>query len=166
MAIALLCGALGRGAEQEIIKSRWSEFQREVTSRKLEGRSARIRLVSGRAARARVRRITDTGIAVDASRATKQWKSAGGETLIPRAEVASVQFGRKSGNRRWIGMLAGLGAGAGVGAAIATGSDVTEGVGVIIIPLGAAAIALAGLASGYYIGKSLDRAAPEFVIVP
>jgi hypothetical protein len=43
-------------------------------------------------------------------------------------------------------------------------SDVTEGVGVILIPVGAASIAAIGGIAGYFIGRSSNRPGPEFVI--
>lgn len=151
-------------ADREVIHTDWNGFRQQVSSRKLEGRPAQIRLSGGSDIKTTLLEGTDAALVVRANRATQQWKSADGKAHIPKDQVASVRFGGRSGKRGILGGLIGLGAGAGIGAAIATGHDITEGSLVVILPVVAVGVAIGCGLAGYFIGRSMDRPAPEFVL--
>jgi RNase P/RNase MRP subunit p29 len=162
--IAVLLAEPVAAASREVIKTGWNGFQEQVSARKLTGHSVRITLQGGGVAKTNLLQATPTGLVVRETRETKQWNSEKGKSTIPNEQVVSVRFAGRVGHKRLIGALAGLGGGAAIGAAFATGSDLTEGVGVILIPVGAASIAVIGAVVGYFVGRAFDRPAPEFVI--
>jgi hypothetical protein len=157
-AIALLTAALllaaepSAAAEREVISTDWTGFQKQVIARKFKDRSVLVGLTSGEEVKTTLEGLTDSGLVTKAKRE------------IPKDQIRFVRISGKTGKGGLIGGMAGLGAGAAIGAAIATSSDVTEGVGVILIPIGAASIAAIGGIAGYLIGRSSNRPAPEFVI--
>ena len=168
-AVALLAVVLTApvgAAEREVIKGDWRAFQEQVTARGLKGRAVRISVSGGREIKTDLLDVAETGLEVRATRATRQWQSAGGQASIPKEQVNAVRFSGRTGNRRLLGTLVGAGAGAGIAAAVATGHDITEGYGVVLIPVGCVAIAVLGAVAGYYVGRSMDRAGPEFVLTP
>lgn len=164
VAAIFLAGAAA-AAEREVIKADWGHFEQQVSARKLTGRSVRVRLSGGGEVKTNLLQVTDAGLVVRATRATQRWRS-GENAQIPKDQVASVRFEGRMGHHGLIGALIGFGAGAGIGAAVAANSDLTEGPAVIILPVAGAAIAITGWVSGYYIGRSTGRLAPEFVLVP
>ncbi len=167
MSLALAATLLAQpllAAGREVIKTDWNGFRQQVSSRKLHGRSAQIRLSGGRGIKTTLLDVTDAALVVRATRATSQWRSADGKARIPRDQAASVRFRGRSGKRGIMGGLIGLGAGAGIGAAIATGHDITEGSLVVILPVVAAGVAIGFGVAGYFIGRSMDHPAPEFVL--
>jgi hypothetical protein len=159
----LLTAPLG-AADREVIQGDWRAFQEQVAARGLRGRAVRITVSGGRQIKTKLLNVADAVLEVRATRATRQWQSAGGQAGIPKEQVNAVQFGGRAGNGRLIGTLVGAGAGAGIGAAVATGHDITEGSGVILIPVGCVAIAVIGAVVGYYVGRSMDRPGPGFVL--
>jgi hypothetical protein len=161
----LLTAPLG-AAEREVIRGDWRAFQEQVAARGLKGRAVRITVSGGRQIKTNLLNVADAGLEVRGTRSTRQWQSAGGQASIPKEQVNAVQFGGRTGNGRLLGTLVGAGAGAGIGAAVATGHNITEGTGVILIPVGCTAIAVIGALVGYYAGRSRDRPGPEFVLTP
>lgn len=159
----VLCAAL-TAADREVVRTDWNGFQNQFSTRSLNGHSARITLAGGQLIKTNVLRVTDSAVVVHANRATRQWDSGKSDAAIPKGQVTSVQFGGRTGNKRIIGLLAGFGGGAAIGAAIAASSDVSEGIGIILIPMAAGAIAITGGVVGYFIGKAADRPGPEFVL--
>ena len=77
-----------------------------------------------------------------------------------------MQFnGRMGSNWRLIGGLAGLGGGVAIGAAVGYGLfNDSEGPMLILGPLFGAAIAPMRFVAEYFIGRTADKLAPEFVI--
>jgi hypothetical protein len=163
LATILLAGP-ACAADREVIRSGWSGFQGQVAARKLTGRSVRIVLSSGGQVKTDLLEVTDSGLAVRATRATKQWKSSQGYARIPREQIATVRFGGRVGSHGLIGALAGLGAGAGIGAAVANGISCNEGSCLYIKPPVGAAFVATGVVAGYFIGRATGRPAPEFVL--
>jgi len=145
-------------AEREVIKTDWSGFQKEVSTRRLNGRSVRI-VAAGKDIKTDLIDVLDTALVVRPTRGTKQWGDK-----IPKDQVASVRFNGRTGKRGMVGALVGLGAGAGIGAGIASGSTISEDYGFIFIPLLTVIFAAGGGLAGYFIGRSMDTLAPEFVL--
>ena len=162
--LAVFAAVPASAADREVIRTDCAGFERQVAARKLEGRAVRVRLSGGGEAKTSLVRVVSETLIVRATRATRQWRSSGGEAAIPRQQVLGVQFTGRSGHSALIGTLAGLGGGAAIGAAIATQSGVNEGWGIILIPLAGAGIAILGGVAGYLIGRSVARSGPEFVI--
>ena len=164
----LIAAAPAIAAEREVIKTNWSEFQNQTSSRQLVGRTARIRLAGGGQVKAKVTSVSDSGLTVPTSRATKQWAS-GKEAVIPKGQVRSVAFEGRTGHRGLIGALIGLGAGVAIGTAAAYGAgafDTIEGPAIIAAPATIAAGSIGAAVAGYYIGRRTDRRLPEFDIQP
>lgn len=151
-------------AEREVIRTDWSGFKDQVSARKIANRSVRVSLTSGGEIKARLDRVTDTGLRVSLNRATRQWKTGEDKAEIPRDQVTRVRFSGRVGTHKLVGALAGTGAGAGIAAAILTGVDVYEGIGVILLPVLGVFIALMGTLTGYFVGRATGHAAPEFEI--
>ncbi len=128
LTVMLVAPPLG-GAEREVIRTNWSGFQKEVSTRRLKGRSIRV-ATAGKEIKTELVDVLDTQLVVRATRATKQW----GDKL-PKDQITSVRFNGRMGKHGVLGMFVGLGAGAGIGAGVASGYDISEGVGVILIPI-------------------------------
>jgi hypothetical protein len=162
---SLSCGdVLGR--EREVVRCDWTTLDQQIKARHLGGGKARIRLAGGAEIQAKVLGVAGAGLRVHENRATRQWKTAGGEAVVPKEQAASLRFEGRKGKGRLIGTLAGAGAGAGIGAAIVTGTDVDEGWFFIIIPVAAVAIAIIGGVAGYFTGRAFDTPNPEFILTP
>src|SRR6185436_16290894 len=101
---AVLTAPLG-AAEREVIRGDWRAFQEQVAARGLKGRAVRITVSGGRAIKTNLLTVAETGIEVRATRATRQWQSAGGQASIPKEQVNAVQFSGRAGNRRLLGTL-------------------------------------------------------------
>ena len=164
--VAILVAEPVAAAEREVVKSDWNGFRQQVSSRKLEGRSVRIRLSGGGEVKTNLLEVTETGFVVRATRATKQWKSVDDKARIPKEQVASVRFGGRVGRGGLIGGLVGLGAGAGATSVLIAGIQ-TSGRSPpdlsAVIFAGIVFTAVGGLV-GYFIGRSIARPAPEFVL--
>jgi hypothetical protein len=145
-------------AEREVVKTDWSGFQKEVSTRRLSGRSVRI-VAAGKDIKTDLIDVLDNALVVRPTRGTKPW-----DDKIPRDQVASVRFNGRTGKRGTVGALVGLGAGAGIGAGIASGSTISEDYGFIYIPLLTGIFAAGGGVAGFFIGRSTDTLAPEFVL--
>lgn len=154
MLIATPLGA----SEREVIRTNWSGFQKEVSTRRLKGRSIRV-AVAGKEIKTELVDVLDTALVVRPTRAAKQWGDK-----IPKDQIASVRFNGRTGKHALLGMFVGLGAGAGIGAGVASGYNVSEGVGIILIPVLGVAIAAGGAIAGYCIGRSTDTLGPELVL--
>jgi hypothetical protein len=152
-------------AKREVIKTDWNGFQQQVSARKLKGRSVRISLTGGGGVKTNLLEVTDTGLVARANRTTKQWKSGKDKAQIPKDQIASVRFGGRVGHGGLIGGLVGSGAGAGIAAAIFVPMTI-EGDFIILILISLAGVALmvVGGITGYFVGGSFSRPAPEFVL--
>ncbi len=150
-------------AEREVIRTEWSGFQKQIADRRLTGHSARV-TTGTKSVKTEVRGVSDTELVVRATRGTKQWSGGSGEARIPKDEVTSVRFDGRVGKKRLVGALAGLGAGAGIAAVTVAQTEVSEGVGIILIPIFGVAIAAGGALAGYFIGCAADQPAPEFIL--
>ena len=153
-------------AEREVIQCDWKGLRQEMTARNLAGRKVRIRLAGGAEIKTRLLAVEDGGAVTRLDRSTRAWKSTSDRAIIPAGEVKSVRFEGHTGKGRLIGSLVGLGAGAGIAAAIATGTDCYEGGCLIVLPAVGVAAAIGAAIAGYYIGRSMDRPGPEFVLHP
>jgi RNase P/RNase MRP subunit p29 len=149
-------------AEPSVLKLDWDNFQRQVAERKLNNRKALIGLTTGDVVEAHLLHAGDEGLVVKSNRATKQWATAKGEAMLPRAVVSAVTFRGKVGRRGLIGGLAGLGAGAGIAAASATtmdgGSCEGGSCGIVVVAVPVLAVA------GWFIGHAANPSAPSFLI--
>jgi ABC-type dipeptide/oligopeptide/nickel transport system permease subunit len=168
-ALALLCTALllpgsAAASQREVIRSSWNGFQQQVTERKLKGGNLRVTLAGGAVVKTKLIRIEETGLIVKPVKATRQWAAAAGEAKIPREQIKTVRFHGRSGHGRLIGVLGGLGAGAGIAAGATSGVDTSEGVVGMVVGIAIFGAALGGLIAGYYIGRAMDKPAPEFVM--
>jgi hypothetical protein len=170
---ALLCALLllfpaipCAAAPRESVRTNWAGLQKEVASRNLIHKNVRVVLTGGGEVKTTLQGITEAGLQVDRSRRTRQWTDASGLAFIPKDRVAAIRLGGRVGKARLIGALGGLGAGAAIGAAIATNADAFEGILVVLVPVGAACVAIIGGVTGYFIGRAIDRPGPEFVVVP
>jgi hypothetical protein len=161
MAVLLAAQAVW-AAEPAVTKVDWNGFRQQVAKHKLNNRKISITLATGDTVRTNFVRVADDGLVVRANRATREWATAGGESMVPRALVSGVRFHGKAGRRGLIGFLAGLGSGAGITAAAATTMDGGSceggscGFVVLLVPVLATA--------GYFIGRAASPSAPSFVI--
>jgi hypothetical protein len=153
-------------AEPDLIRATWSQFQQEVSARKLLGRSVRVRLTGGGEVKTNLLEVTGTALVVRATRSTKQWKSEEGKSRIPKEQAAAVSFGGRLGHRGLIGALVGTGAGAGIAAATLSGTNITEGIGIILLPIAGVGLVAMGGVAGYFIGRSLGHPVPQFILTP
>jgi hypothetical protein len=151
-------------AKREVLKTDWTGFQEQVTARKLNGRSVRISIASGKEIKTELLGVSGDGLAVPSGRAVKRWSSGGKQVTVPKDQVISVRFEGRAGHGRAIGTAAGIGAGLGVSAAALLGHDISEGPAVILLPAGAVAIVGIGALVGYFAGRSRDRRITEFVL--
>jgi len=164
----LIAAVPAAAADREVIKTNWSEFQTQASSRHLVGRTARIRLAGGEEVKAKVTSVSDSGLTVPLRRATRQWAS-GKEAVIPKTQIRSVAFEGRTGHRGLIGAVAGLAAGLAIGtvAAYSTGAlDSVEGPAIIAAPVAIAAGSIGAGVAGYYIGRATAPGLPEFDIQP
>jgi hypothetical protein len=161
---AILAAEPLSAARREVIRSDWDGFLRYVSALKLNGRNARIRFLNGGEVKSNLVEATNAFLVVRANRATKQWSSGQDLARIPREQIASLRFSGRVGNHGRMGLLAGLGAGAGVAAAVTTKIDCYEGACIIVLPVAGVAMMAIGGVTGYFIGRSTGRPAPEFVL--
>jgi hypothetical protein len=150
---------------REVVRADWSVFRKQVEARGLMGRSARIVLTGGERVGTTILSIDDMALEVRSTRATKSWNTGNERARIPRDQVHSVRFAGRMGSRgRLIGALAGAGGGAAIGAAVAYGVSGPSGPEQIVAPAAGVAIGVIGFLAGYFIGRTADKPAPEFVI--
>ncbi len=160
MLAVLLVSESGFGAQQKAITTDWTNFQQQVSIRKLSKRTVLVALTGGGEIKTTLFRVEDNGLIVQATKAAKQWASGPDQAIIPREQVSAVRFGGRTGHRGLIGGLVGLSAGVvfplGIGASRGYEEVPTGLVAVVLGP----ALAIAG----YLIGHFMDEPAPEFVI--
>jgi hypothetical protein len=150
---------------RDTYRTDWAGFEKQVTALGLAGRPARVSLEGGARIGVKVEAVDGTGLVVRSTRATRKWSTGAGSARIPREQIRWVQFRGRTGSRgRLIGAMTGLCGGAGLGAAVAYRVGLDEGPGYILIPLAAVGMAVSGLVAGYFIGRTRDKLAPEFVI--
>jgi hypothetical protein len=153
--------ALGR----EVVRADWGTFKSQAGARGLIGRSARIVLTSGDRLGATILSIDEAALEVRSTRATRSFDQGNERARIPREQVCAVRFNGRMGSKgRLLGTLAGVGGGAAIGAAVGYGISGPSGPEQVLAPLAGVAIGVLGLAAGYFIGRTADKAAPEFVI--
>jgi hypothetical protein len=151
-------------APQETVRADWAKFTGAVASQGLKDRAVRVTLKGGKTIKTRLFDAGPEGITVALSRATRQWKAAGGDALIPKDQVARVRFGGRVKSHGLLGAAIGGGAGAAIGAGIAASKTPSEGVGIVIVPLVAVGLAVGGALAGYFIGRRAGQEAPEFIL--
>jgi hypothetical protein len=152
---------------REVVRADWGVFRKQVEVRRLMGRSARITLTSGDHVGTTILSIDDTAIEVRSTRATKSWNTGTDRARIPRDQVRSVRFNGRMGHKgRLIGGLAGLGGGAAIGAAVGSEISTDEGIAQLFGMVAGVSIMATGFVAGYFIGRTADKVAPEFVIAP
>jgi len=150
---------------REVVRADWGNFRKQVESRKLLDRSARIVLIGGERVSSTILAIDESALEVRSTRATKSWNTGNERARIPREQVRSVRFSGRMGSRgRLIGALAGGGGGAAVGLAVGYGISGPSGPEQVMAPAVGVAIGVIGFLAGYFIGRSADEPAPEFVI--
>lgn len=150
---------------REVVRADWGVFRRQVEARGLMSRSARIVLTGGDRVGTTILSIDDKALEVRSTRATKNWNTGNERARIPRDQVRSVRFNGRMGSKgRLIGALAGGGGGAAVGVAVGYGVSGPSGPEQVIAPSAGVAIAVIGFVAGYFIGRTADKPAPEFVI--
>jgi hypothetical protein len=150
---------------REVVRADWGVFRKQVEARRLMGRSVRIVLTSGERVGTTILSIDDTALEVRSTRATKSWNTGNERARIPRDQVRSVRFSGRMGSKgRLIGALAGLGGGAAIGSATAYRVSGPSGPEQVLAPAVGVAIAAIGFVAGYFIGRTADKLAPEFVI--
>lgn len=134
----------------ETIRTDWTGFRNQVEAMKLENRSAKVRLSSGK--KLKVKRIaaTDAGLEVSSG-------------IVSKDDVASIKVNKKAGKAALIGMAIGAGAGAGISVAATRNVDTYEGPALAIVPGVIGATTIGGAIAGYFVGRSRSRA-PEFII--
>jgi len=153
-------------AGREVVRADWGAFRKQVEARNLMGRSVRIVLTSGDRLGTTILSVDDRGLEVRSTRDTISWNTGNDRARIPQDRVRSVRFNGRMGSKgRQIGGLAGLGAGAAIGVAVGYGVDTgDEGIAKLIMTVAGLAIAVTGFLAGYFIGRTADKPAPEFVI--
>jgi hypothetical protein len=150
---------------REIVRADWGAFREQVETLRLMRRSVRIVVTSGERVGTTILSIDDMALEVRSTRATRSWNTGNERARIPRDQVRSVRFAGRMGSRgRLIGALTGLGGGAAIGSAVAHGISGPSGPEQIFAPMAGVAIAVTGLLAGYFIGRTADKLAPEFVI--
>jgi hypothetical protein len=150
---------------REVVRADWGAFRKQVETRRLMGRSARIVLTSGDRVGTTILSIDDTALEVRSTRSTKSWNSGNERARIPQDQVRSVRFNGRLGSKgRLIGGLAGLGGGAAIGVAVGYGASGDSGPQQILAPAAGVATLVFGFVAGYFIGRTADKLAPEFVI--
>lgn len=159
-----ISGANLQAADRETIRADWNGFRGQVSDRGLKGRSARVELASGAEVHSKVLDAVANGLVVNANRSARQWKTGDGTALIPLDQIRKVRFDGRLGHGGLLGLALGAGAGAAVAGATVAQTDITEGIGVILLPIIGVAVTVGGAIAGYFIGKSASRPAPEFVI--
>lgn len=160
----LIPGSAGAAA-REVIRTDWGGFQQAVATRKLADRSVQITLVSGGEFKTRLRSVSDSGLAVRATRETKQWAAGKKDANIPRDQIRSLRFSGRVGHRGLIG--AGVGLGAGVATAVAITKSIScDEIGCLVLVAPAVAIPVTGAVAGYFIGRATAPQLPEFILTP
>jgi hypothetical protein len=154
--------ALGPGplrSEVRRLDLKWSELGARVDARKIQ-----MVLPEGASVEGKVVGVEPGGLRLRVTKTSERKLVPKGERLVPRQSVSLVRVIE----HRWIGRLAvSLGAAAATaGIILAAGSDVYEGVLVVIVPASAAAGAVGAGIGGYYIGKRLDRKVTEIRVLP
>jgi hypothetical protein len=151
---------------REVVRADWGDLRKQVEVRRLMGRSARILLTSGDRVGTSILSIDDTALEVRSTRTTRSWNTGNERARIPRDQVRSVRFNGRMGSKgRLIGGLAGAGGGAAIGAAVGYGVSGPSGPEQVLAPAVGVAIGVIGFVAGYFIGRSVDKPAPEFEIV-
>ncbi len=150
--------------EPEVVRTSWSDFQQQISARRLAGRNLRITLADGNTVKTNLLEATDAALVVRATRAARQWKSTDGYARIPREQVAAVRFSGRTGTHKLIGTLAGGLAGGGIGAAVGTSMGCNEGSCMVVQPAVGAAFLITGIVAGYFVGRAMGTPAPEFVL--
>lgn len=166
LAVTCLLAGSAQAAYREVIPVSWSEFEQQVSARRLEGRKVRI-VHAGGEIRAKLVAVTEGDLVLAANRATRPWSSAKHEARIPRDQIRSVRFLGPAGHRGLLAGLLGGGAAAGIGAAVAASQDVfaiTEGPVIIAAPLGIVAGAIGVGFACYFLARAASPPGPEFVI--
>lgn len=159
--IAMLMAAdLVSARERLVVNTDWAGFRDQVAQRNLKNRTVRISLAAGDEVKTWLIRVDESGIVVKSNRATKQWLSNKGETMVPRDQISSVRFEGRVGRGGLIGGLAGLGAGVAVTAVVGGGMDACEGgsCGVILLLIPLTTI------GGWLAGRATAQPAPVFEI--
>jgi len=161
-AMAVLLGVQAVSAAEPVVaRTDWNGFQRQVTQRRLNNRTARISLTTGEEIKAVVLKTNQDGLVVEANRKTGPWNTSGGQAVVPKGVISIVKFTGKTGHGGMIGGLAGLAAGgaiAGAGASSQAGNCEGGACGIILLAIPAFGVA------GYLIGRAVSAPAPTFVI--
>jgi uncharacterized membrane protein YeaQ/YmgE (transglycosylase-associated protein family) len=158
VAVAVLSQSLLWAGEPRQLQLKWSELGPRV-----EGRRVALVVTGGTYIEGKVQRVVPDGVWLRISKTSDHQAQPKGSHLIPRPSVSTMQVTEY----RWLGRLlvttAAVGAVAGLVAA--ANPDVSEGPGIVAIPVIGAAGIIGAAVGGYHAGKRLDKRVIEIRIV-
>ena len=150
-------GLLWAGEPRQL-RLKWSELGPRIEDR-------RVALVApgGTYIEGKVQRVVPDGIWLRVSKTSDHKAQPKGSHLIPRPSVSTLQVTEY----RWLGRLlvTAAAAGAVAGLVAAANPDVSEGPGIVAVPVIAAAGIVGAAVGGYHAGKKLDKRVIEIRIV-
>ena len=146
------------GGEPRQLQLKWSELGPRVEDRKVA-----LVVPGGTYVEGKVQRVVPDGLWLRVSKTSDHKAQPKGSHLIPRPSISVLQVTE-------YGMLGRLLVTAGAVAAVAglvaaTNPDVSEGPGIVAVPVMAAAGIIGAAVGGYHAGKKLDKRVVEIHIV-
>ncbi len=146
------------GGEPRQLQLKWSELGPRIGDRKVA-----LVLPGGTYVEGKVQRVVPEGIWLRVSKTSDRQAQPKGSHLIPRPSVSMLQV---TDYRKIARLLVTAGAvAAAAGIVAANYPDVSEGVGIVVVPVIAAAGIIGLAVGGYYAGKRLDKRVIEIRIV-
>ena len=158
VALLAMSRSLLWGGEPRQLQLKWSELGPRIEDRKVA-----LVLPGGTYVEGKVQRVVPDGLWLRVSKTSDHQAQPKGSHLIPRPSISMLQvtdyrvFGRLLVTAGAIAAVAGIVA--------ASNPDVSEGPGIVAIPIIAAAGIVGAALAGYHAGKKLDKRVIEIRIV-
>ena len=158
VALLAMSRSLLWAGEPRLLQLKWSELGPRIEDRKVA-----LVLPGGTYVEGKVQRVVPDGMWLRVSKTSNHQAQPKGSHLIPRPSVSMLQA---TEYRKVARVLVTAGAVAAVaGIVAASNPDVSEGPGIVAIPVIAAAGIIGAAVGGYHAGKRLDKRVIEIRIV-
>ena len=156
--VVALSQSLLRAGEPRQLQLKWSELGPRIEDRKVA-----LVLPGGTYVEGKVQRVVPDGMWLRVSKTSDRQAQPKGSHLIPRPSVSMLQV---TDYRKVARVLVTAGAVAAVaGIVAASNPDVSEGPGIVAVPVLASAGIIGAALGGYHAGKKLDKRVVEIRIV-
>ena len=129
------------------------------------GRRMRVSMASGARIEATMIEASAQGLAVWVTKTSDRKAQPKGIAVLPKEQVRRFEMVEEKGRSVKVATLAGFGAGAAIGAGIAQATP-EEGIGIVVVPVAAVAVAAIGTAVGYSIGRAMRWKVTEVTVAP